>query len=274
MTNLTHSTKADISDVTNSTLTAMLAHRSVRGFTEEPIAPNMLEAILEAGRAVSTSNYMQSVSVIRITDAAQRAKFHQISNGMSDDEYAQANHEGKKLAHPYILECPEYLVFCMDNYRHYQIDANAQLDWMEVVLISAVDAGLFAQNVLAAAESLGLGGVYIGSMRNDIQRAGEVINAPKHVLPLFGMCLGHPSDDPINDSQKPRFPLSVLVSENHYQPASQDDIDAFNQEVKDYYAERGSDHHPDWKAQVSKTFATPVRPHILPYMNAQGFAKR
>ncbi|MBE8424893.1 nitroreductase family protein, partial [Leptospira borgpetersenii serovar Balcanica] len=48
----------------NSTLEAMLSHRSVRSFTDEPISAEMLEAVLEAGRAVSTSNYMQSVSVI------------------------------------------------------------------------------------------------------------------------------------------------------------------------------------------------------------------
>lgn len=258
----------------NSTLGAMLSHRSVRSFTDEPISAEMLEAVLEAGRAVSTSNYMQSVSVIRITDREQRIKFHQISNGMSEEEYNQALSEGKKLAHPYVLECPEYLVFCMDNYRHNMVEPEAQLDWMEVILISALDAGLFAQNVLAAAESLGLGGVYIGSLRNDIERAGEVINAPKHVVPIFGMCLGHPSDSPINSSQKPRFPLSLLVSENQYQPATQQQIDAFNEDVKQYYADRGSENHQAWEAQVTKTFAQPVRPQVSDYLHKQGFGKR
>ncbi|WP_296403768.1 oxygen-insensitive NADPH nitroreductase [Psychrobacter sp.] len=258
----------------NSTLEAMLSHRSVRSFTEEPISPEMLEAVLEAGRAASTSNYMQSVSIIRITDPQQRIKFHQISNGMSEEEYNKAKSEGKKLAHQYILECPEYLVFCMDNYRHQLVEPEAQLDWMEVVLISAVDAGLYAQNVLAAAESLGLGGVYIGSMRNDIERAGEVIKAPKHVVPLFGMCLGHPSDSPVNATQKPRFPLSMLVSENEYKPATQQQIDAFNETVKSYYEQRGSDNHQAWEAQVTKTFATAVRPQVMPYLNKQGYAKR
>ncbi|UNK05808.2 oxygen-insensitive NADPH nitroreductase [Psychrobacter raelei] len=258
----------------NSTLDAMLSHRSVRSFTDEPISEQMLEAILQAGRAVSTSNYMQSVSVIRITDPEQRIKFHQISNGMTQEQYNQAKSAGKKLAHPYILECPEYLVFCMDNYRHHLVEPEAQLDWMEVVIISAVDVGLYAQNVMAAAESLGLGGVYIGSMRNDIERAGEVINAPKHVVPLFGMCLGHPSDAPVNATQKPRFPLSMLVSENQYTPATQQQIDAFNKEVKDYYDKRGSQEHKAWEAQVTKTFATAVRPQVMPYLNKQGYAKR
>lgn len=274
MTNITEAAKQAKIKQMNSTLDSMLSHRSVRSFTDEPISPEMLEAVLEAGRSVSTSNYMQSVSVIRITDPEQRVKFHQISNGMTEEEYNQAKKEGKKLAHPYILECPEYLVFCMDNYRHYKVEPEAQLDWMEVILISAVDAGLFAQNVMSAAESLGIGGVYIGSMRNDIERAGDVINAPKHLVPIFGMCLGHPSDDPINAYQKPRFPLSVLVSENEYQPATQQQIDDFDKEVKDYYIKRGSEDHQAWEAQVDKTFGTPIRPHVKDYLNKQGYGKR
>lgn len=275
MTNLTKEAKAEISHVTNDTIKSMLEHRSVRDFTEEPISEEMLEAILEAGRAVSTSNYMQSMSVVRITDPQQRVKFHQVSNGMSEEDYNQAIAEGKKLAHPYVLEAPEYLVFCMDNHRHSQIEPEAQLDWIEVVIIAAVDVALYAQNVMAAAESLGLGGVYIGSMRNDIERAGEIINAPKHVVPLFGMCLGHPSDSPKNATTKPRLPLSVLVSENQYQPATEAQLDAFNQTVIDYYVEqRGEGEHPDWKAQVTKVFGSPVRPQVMDYLNKQRFAKR
>lgn len=275
MTNLTKETKAEISQVTNATVETMLEHRSVRDYTDEPISTEMLEAVLEAGRAVSTSNYMQSVSVVRITDRQQRIKFHQISNGMSEEQYHEAIAEGKKLAHPYVLEAPEYLVFCMDTHRHSQIEPEAQLDWIEVLIIAAVDVALYAQNVMAAAESLGLGGVYIGSMRNDIERAGEVIKAPKHVVPLFGMCLGHPSDSPKNATTKPRLPLSVLVSENEYQPATEAQIEDFNQAVIDYYVEqRGEGTHPDWKDQVKKVFGGPVRPHVMDYLNKQGFAKR
>lgn len=47
---------------------------------------------------------------------------------------------------------------------------DAQIDWAEVTLIGAVDAGIMAQNVLLAAESLGLGGVYIGALRNNAQK--------------------------------------------------------------------------------------------------------
>ncbi len=254
------------------TLETLLNHRSIRKFTGEPISAEMLTAILEAGRAVSTSSFLQATSIVRVVDSAKRTAFRQISCDMTADEYAAALAEGKRLGHGYVESCAEYLVFCMDAHRHHQL-ADVQTDWAEVALIGAIDAALMAQNVLAAAESLGLGGVYIGSLRNDIARASELLNLPKHVVPLFGLCLGHPDmTAKINQSQRPRLPLEVLVSTDSYQVASDTALTAYNEVVREYYQGRGLD--LDWKAQIANTFGSDVRPFMLEYLQSQGFLKR
>ena len=46
-------------------LETALAHRSIRKFTGEAIAPEMLAAVIEAGKAASTSSFMQTTHVIR-----------------------------------------------------------------------------------------------------------------------------------------------------------------------------------------------------------------
>lgn len=263
--------------ISNSTIETLMNHRSVRQYTGEPIAPEMLETILQAGRMVSTSSYLQAASIIRVTDPELRTQFRQISNSMDEETYKQAQAEGKGLGHDYIETCAEFLVFCIDSHRHNRLAPESQLDWTEVGIIGAVDASLLAQNIMVAAESLGLGGVYIGSMRNDIERASNLLNIPKHVIPLFGMCLGHPTEAAKAIPQRPRFPLSVLVSENQYQPASDTVLEAYNSTVEDYYTERSNSGNPkklDWQKQVHNTFAKPVRPHILDYFNKQGFMKR
>lgn len=254
------------------TIETLLNHRSVRKYTGEPISSEMLTAILEAGRAVSTSSFLQATSIIRVVDAAKRTALRQISCDMTHEQYEQALAEGKRLGHGYVESCAEYLVFCMDAHRHNQL-ATVQTDWTEVTLIGAIDAALMAQNVLAAAESLGLGGVYIGSLRNDIARAGEILGLPKHVVPLFGLCLGHPDwESKINQSQRPRLPLDVLVSTDTYQIASEEVLEAYNEEVRRYYNGRGLD--LDWRAQIADTFGAEVRPFVLEYLQQQGFAKR
>ncbi|OOR92338.1 nitroreductase A [Moraxella caviae] len=254
------------------TIETLLNHRSIRKYTGEPISEEMLTAILEAGRAVSTSSFLQATSIVRVSDPAKRTAFRQISCDMTADEYAQAQADGKRLGHGYVESCAEYLVFCMDAKRHHQL-ADVNTDWTEVTLIGAIDAALMAQNVLAAAESLGLGGVYIGSLRNDIARASELLELPKHVVPLFGLCLGHPDmTSKINQSQRPRLPLDVLVSTDTYKVASESDLAEYNEKVREYYNGRGLD--LDWKAQIAATFGGDVRPFMLEYLNAQGFAKR
>ncbi|WP_323842298.1 MULTISPECIES: oxygen-insensitive NADPH nitroreductase [unclassified Moraxella] len=254
------------------TIETLLNHRSVRKYTGEPISEQMLVAILEAGRAVSTSSFLQASSIIRIKDTAKRTALRQISCDMSEEEYHQALADGKRLGHGYVESCAEYLVFCMDAKRHNQL-ADVQTDWTEVTLIGAIDAALMAQNVLSAAESLGLGGVFIGSLRNDIERAGEVLGLPEHVVPLFGLCLGHPDwESKINQSQRPRLPLDVLVSTDTYQVASDEKLSAYNEQVKEYYNGRGLD--LDWATQIATTFGGKVRPFMLEYLQKQGFSKR
>lgn len=253
-------------------LETLLNHRSIRKFTSEPISDEILTAILEAGRAVSTSSFLQMASIIRVTDPKKRTAFRQISCEMNEEQYNQAISENKRLGHHYVETAAEFLVFCMDTYRHRQL-TEVQDDWTEVMLIGAVDGALMAQNVLAAAESLGLGGVFIGSLRNDIDRASALLELPKHVVPMFGLCLGYPDmTAKVNQSQRPRLPLDVLVSENTYQPATEDALEDYNKTVHTYYQSRGLD--LDWRGQIAATFDQPVRPFMLDYLQKQGFAKR
>lgn len=255
------------------TVETLLNHRSVRRYTGEPISEDMLNTILECGRAVSTSSFLQAVSVVRVVDPKKRTAFRQISNDLSEEKYNELLAAGKRLGHDYVETCAEYLVFCMDGHRHAKLVPEAELDWTEVSLIGSIDAALMAQNMLAAAESLGLGGVYIGSLRNDIKRASELLALPKHVVPLFGLCLGHPDwDAPMNQSQRPRLPLDTLVSVDSYKPADDETLAAYNETVKAYYGTRKID--MDWTAQIKATFGKPVRPFILPFLQEQGFNKR
>ncbi len=259
--------------ITNSTIETLLNHRSVRQFTDEKIDEKTLNTILNVGRAVSTSSFLQAASVVRITDKTMRTQFRQISNNMDEETYNKALADGKKLGHGYVESAPEFLVFCMDGHRHANLAPEVQLDWTEVLLIGTIDAALFAQNVMAAAESLGLGGVYIGSMRNDIKRASTMMNLPEHVVPLFGLCLGHPTESAKKVGLRPRLPLSILVSENQYRSAGNHELNEYNEIIKKYYDERGVK-GMDWQKQIHSTFAKPARPHILPYLQEQGFAKK
>ncbi|MDO5640526.1 MAG: oxygen-insensitive NADPH nitroreductase [Neisseria sp.] len=234
-------------------LETALAHRSIRKFSGEAIRAEALAAVLEAGRAASSSSFLQAVHIIRITEPELRLGLRAVG---ADQHY--------------IETCAEFLVFCMDFAKHKQIAPDAQTDWTEVTLIGAIDAGIMAQNVMLAAESLGLGAVYIGSLRNDVRRVAELLDLPEHVMPLFGMCLGHPAQEPLS---RPRLPLNCLVSENRYEAMSMADFADYNAVVRDYY-QRRSNLELDWEAQIRNSLCREVRPDILPFLQQQGFAKK
>lgn len=242
-----------------ATLQTVLAHRSIRKFTEQAITPDTLAQLIYAGQMASTSSYMQNVSVIRVSDKEKRAQIRAICTQATG---------GK--GHAYVEHCAEFLVFCIDGARHKHFAPEAQLDWTEVLLVGAVDVGIFAQNVMLAAESIGLGGVYIGSIRNDMAKAAEILQTPEHVVPLIGMCLGYPDQEP---AQRPRLPLPNVLFENEYAAPNAAALAEYNQVVHQYYQER-SNLDLSWQQQIENNLCTEVRPEMLAFLQSKGFAKR
>ncbi len=169
------------------TIELICGHRSIRHFTDEPISEAQREAIINSARATSSSSFLQCSSIIRITDKALREELVTLTGGQK-----------------HVAQAAEFWVFCADFNRHLQICPDAQLGLAEQLLLGVVDTAMMAQNALTAAESLGLGGVYIGGLRNNIEAVTELLKLPQHVLPLFGLCLGWPADNP---DLKPRPPF-------------------------------------------------------------------
>ena len=112
------------------TLDTILSHRSIRRFTSEPIADEILDTLVRAGQQASTSNNLQCVSIIRVSDLALRQGIHEAAGSA-----------------PYIVHCAEFLLFCIDFSKHKAMFPDAQIDWAEVTLIGAVDVGIMAQRI-------------------------------------------------------------------------------------------------------------------------------
>lgn len=237
----------------NATLQTLLSHRSIRRFGTQKISEDIIEQLVDSARLASSSNHLQCVSIVRVTDPALRESL----------KVCASNQE-------YVKTAAEFWVFCIDFNKHKQICSDAQLDYTEVLLIGSVDCGIMAQNVLIAAESLGLGGVYIGSIRNEIEKVSELLALPPHTVPMIGLCLGYPDQDP---PLKPRLPRELMFFENKYQPLEPSSLTAYDAQVADYYQMR-SQLDMNWSRNVIKTLVKPVRPHILAYLQKQGFARK
>ncbi|WHP29932.1 oxygen-insensitive NADPH nitroreductase [Trabulsiella odontotermitis] len=237
------------------TIDLLRSHRSIRHFTDKPISEAQRNAIIASAQAASSSSFLQCSSIIRVTDPSLRAQFVTLTGGQQ-----------------HVAQAAEFWVFCADFNRLLQICPDASLGRAEQLLLGAVDTAMMGQNAMAAAESLGLGGVFIGGIRNNIEAVGEALKVPKHVLPLFGLCLGWPADDP---GVKPRMPAAMLVHENQYQPVDEQILAQYDEEMASYYLSRNSNTRRDtWSDHIRRTVIKETRPFILDYLHKQGWATR
>ncbi|RKD75967.1 nitroreductase [Sinobaca qinghaiensis] len=244
-----------------NTIDLLQNHASIRSFTNQPITEEQREEIFKAANQTSSFSLLQAVSIIRITDPELRRKIMQLSADQ-----------------PYIEEAAEFWIFCADFNRDHEIAPNVDLEYIEYLLIGTFDAGLMAQSALTAAEAMGLGGVYIGGVRLHIEELTEVLDLPKHVVPLVGLCIGHPGGE--KPGLKPRLPKSMVMFENQYEPMDKEKLTAYNEEMRDYYRNRPNTapfsvkQVKGWSDHIENHLERSRLPFMLDYLNKQGFAKK
>jgi len=237
------------------TIDLLCSHRSIRAFTDQAISAEQREAIIAAAQSASTSSFLQCSSIIRITDPALRQQLVTLTGGQQ-----------------WVADAAEFWVFCADFNRHLQICPDAQLGRAEQLLLGCVDTALMAQNAMVAAESLGLGGVFIGGIRNNIAQVTELLGLPKFVLPLFGFCIGYPSAVP---DIKPRLPQAMLVHEIQYQPVDPQVLADYDSRTAIYYEQRDSNQRSEtWSELIQRLIVKETRPFMLDYLHQQGWATR
>lgn len=237
------------------TIDLLCSHRSIRAFTEQGIDDAQRRAIIAAAQAASTSSFLQCSSIVRITDREKRHALAELAGGQS-----------------WVTDAPEFWFFCADFNRHLQICPDAQLGRAEQLLLGCVDTALMAQNAMVAAESLGLGGVFIGGIRNNIADVTALLELPKFVLPLFGFCIGYPSASP---DVKPRMPQAMLVHENSYHQVDKTVLAEYDQQITQYYQQRDSNQRSEtWSDLIQRLLVKETRPFMLDYLHSQGWATR
>lgn len=205
--------------VNNDTIQTQLSHKTIRSFKDEPVPKEVFDQLMEVAKRTPTSNGMQSMSVISVTDQAIKEKIAQVCK------------------QDYVAKAPILLIFLVDSYRNYRIalendcDESSAAD-MDRFVQGFTDGCLAAQNIVVAAESLGLGINYFGSVLNDPPTICEILKLPKLVFPIVGLGIGYPNQEP---ALKPRFDNRLRIFENKYT-----EFDNYMELIEDYDKEMNS----------------------------------
>lgn len=96
------------------------------------------------------------------------------------------------------------------------------------------DSAIMAQNVVNAAESMGLGIVYFGSVLNEPRRLIELLKLSEKTMPVIAIGIGYPDQEP---QLKPRIHIESRVFENEYKVFDNyhDELKEYDEELQEYY---------------------------------------
>jgi nitroreductase len=229
----------------NTTIETLLGHRSIRAYRDTPVDDQTLALLVAAAQSASSSSNLQTWSVVAVRDQARKDRLAVLGGDQS-----------------HIRECPLFLLWVADLARlrmaATQRDVpSAGLDYFEMFVIAAVDAALAAQNAAVAAESLGLGIVYIGGMRNHPEQVAAEIALPPAAFVLFGMCVGY-ADETRPAAIKPRLPQAAVLHHEQYaldtQPAQ---IDIYNEVMAEFYRRENMNTRGTWAEHSARRVAGP-----------------
>jgi nitroreductase len=211
----------------NDILAHLLAHRSTRRYRSDPVPPNTVEALVAAAQSAASSSNLQTWSVVAVEDGARRQRLSEFAGDQR-----------------HIRDAPLFLVWLADLSRAERLAKHEGrpdegIHFLEMLLVAVVDAALAAQNAVVALESLGLGSVYIGALRNRPQAVAEELGLPPNVLAVFGLCVGYP-DLVAGEDVKPRLRQSVVVHRERYAPANEvSGIVAYDETLRQFQDNQG-----------------------------------
>ena len=246
----------------NPVIESLLKHKSIRKYKNQPIEDEKLELIIKSAQAAPTWCNGEQVSIIVIKEQATKDKIKDLCWGQK-----------------YIGECPAFLVFCADFYRcslAFEKAGKSKEDFekyvknIDTVFVGCHDVGISMQNAVVAAESLGLGTVYIGALRAKSLEITKLLSLPKYVIPICGVCIGYPDADP---GIKPRMPMiGVCFNEKKKKKKAKAGIEEYDKILNKYLLERDSNaRDSNWTKSIAGTYTSFSIDEDYELLKQQGF---
>jgi FMN reductase (NADPH) len=195
--------------LTNPVVETLLKRKSIRRYTDQVPSDEVVETIVRSGQQAPFAYQMGSILLSR--DRAHNP-----------------------------FKAPLLFTICIDSHRHEVIMARrgwrmAQND-LSLLLFGIQDATLMAENMVMAAESLGLGSCFLGGVPYEAAKVVRQYKLPPRVFPLVGLAMGYPGEDP---PPRPRYPLDFGLFEGEYPAFTDEQIDRAMSRMDEGYLAQG-----------------------------------
>jgi len=191
--------------INNPTIDILLNRKSIRKFTDEMPSDEVIHTIVRAGQQAPFASQLCSVVLSR-----------------------------KKRGHAF--KAPLMFTICADIHRQELI--MQRRNWkivthdLSILLFGFQDAALMAENMVIAAESLGLGSCFLGAAPYIAVKIAKKYHLPPRVFPLVQLVMGYPAENP---PPRPRYPLNFTLFEEAYPELSEQALTEAMKQMDDGY---------------------------------------
>jgi nitroreductase len=201
------------SEYPSQTSKLLIERASCRSFSDTEVPPDVLQLVLKAGTHAPTGWNLQPYSIIKIERDDTKQKLAEM------------------CGQGFIGQASVLLLFCIDWHRikrwaSLSVAPFTATSSFRHFWVSFQDTVICAQNLCTAADSIGLGSVYIGAVIELLADIRDMFRLPRGVLPVVLLCIGYPKTKP--QPQK-KLGVDVIVhSERYREMEDQEIIDAFD----------------------------------------------
>jgi nitroreductase len=175
----------------------VLKRRMVRNFTDEPVAPEIVQQILDLARHAPSAGFTQGQSFVVVTRPELKRAIAELI-GETEDAAGPF--------YPFVSRAPVLLIPCISEaayHRRYQEADKLQDDGSEIewpVPYWHMDIGCAVMLALLAVVDLGLDAGFAGVWDLDGLRA--LLGIPDEVMPVGVIPIGHRAPDLLSPSLK------------------------------------------------------------------------
>ncbi len=195
----------------NPVIDCLMNRKSVRKYKEATPDTEIIETVVRAGQQAPFASQLSSV----------------------------VYQTGKKFA----FGAPLWFLICVDAHK---LEQFMQLRGWEIVtndltllLFGMQDASYMAQNMVIAAESLGMGSCFLGEGSINAKRITHLakrLRLPNRVLPMVELVMGYPDEA---FPTRPRFPMEFTLFRDRYPELKDEEVRRAMKAMDDGYIDQG-----------------------------------
>jgi len=214
--------------MSQSTLEVLTHRGSCRQFLDRPIPEELLEQVLTAGIRAPSGGNLQPFAIIRVERPEIKERLAKLCTNQQ-----------------FIASAPVNLLFCMDWRRLERWAALSHAPFaahrsFRHFWISFQDTVIAAHSICVAADAVGLGSVYVGTVIDCPAELKTMFKLPPRVFPVVLLCLGYRAD-PV--TPRPKLDLEAIVSRETYRELEDGALaDVYARKYADVRVEASQEH--------------------------------